>query len=280
MTRNDKDTINKRTENRHLFRRMKAGITAAKATPHKAALVLAYLLGAVLVWLLRSRLFHLDTYGMFSPVLGAAINLLVPLYAVGGLLAVLVLLGTPWGGKATREGLQKVGLINHAGEAPILLSKYHDANSARLTVWEFDPCGIPLNEWEDKKARIETALNIIIAKMAWGEGRKIIQVYAVPAASDLPSLLQWKDEYLSPDNFVLTLGESLMGPVQVNLNQIPHILLAAPRAAEKAYYSNCCSCRLSRKVLWCGLPILKAVLIIHTLGADCARWYLQKVTYL
>ena len=45
-------------------------------------------------------------------------------------------------------------------------------------------------------------------------------------------------------------------------------------------YSNCCSCRLSRKVLWCGLPILKAVLIIHTLGADCARWYLQKVTYL
>lgn len=234
MTRNDKDTINKRTANRHLFRRMKAGVMAAKATPHKAVLVLAYLLGAVLVWLLRSHLFHLDTYGMFSPVLGAVINLLVPLYAVGGLLAVLVLLGTPWGGRAAREGLQKVGLINHAGEAPILLSKYHDANSARLTVWEFDPCGIPLNEWEDKKARIETALNIIIARMAWGEGRKIIRVYAVPADSDLPPLLRWKDEYLSPENFVLTLGESLTGPVEVDLNKIPHILLGGSTGSGKS----------------------------------------------
>ena len=58
-----------------------------------------------------------------------------------------------------REGLQKVGLVNHAGEAPVLLSKGPDKNNPRLTVWEFDPCGIPLNEWEDRQARIETALD-------------------------------------------------------------------------------------------------------------------------
>ena len=80
----------------------------------------------MLVWLFRAYLFGLDTYGMFSPVLEAVINLLLPLYAVGGLLAVLVLLGTPWGGKAAREGLQKVGLVNHAGEAPPLIAKRQD----------------------------------------------------------------------------------------------------------------------------------------------------------
>ena len=111
MTRNDKDTITRRTENRHLLRRMKAGLMAARDTPHKGLLLTAYLAGAVLVWLFRGHLFGLDAYGMFSPVLNAVIDLLVPLYAVGGLLAVLVLLGTPWGGREAKEGLQKVGLV-------------------------------------------------------------------------------------------------------------------------------------------------------------------------
>ena len=234
MTRNDKDTITKRTENRHLLRRMKAGLMAVRDTPHKGLLLTAYLAGAVLVWLFRGHLFDLDTYGMFSPVLNAVIDLLVPLYAVGGLLAVLVLLGTPWGGREAKEGLQKVGLVNHAGEAPILLCKQRDKDTPRLTLWEFDPCGIPLGEWEDKRARIETALNITIAKMTWAEGRKIIRVYAVPAESDFPALLPWKDKYLSPDSFVLVLGESLTGPVTVNLANIPHILLGGSTGSGKS----------------------------------------------
>ncbi len=204
MTRNEKDTINRRTENRHLFQRMKRGLESVRDTPHKRVLLAAYLIGAVLVWLFRAYLFGLDTYGMFSPVLEAVINLL------------LVLLGTPWGGKAAREGLQKVGLVNHAGEAPPLIAKRQDTDNPRLTVWEFDPCGIPLGEWEDKRARIETALNITIAKMTWAEGRKIICVYAAPAAeSDFLALLPWKDKYLSPDNVLKLLlivprgGESL-----------------------------------------------------------------------
>ena len=57
--------------------------------------------------------------------------------------------------------------------------------------------------------------------MTWAEGRKIICVYAVPAESDFPALLPWKDKYLSPDSFVLVLGESLTGPVTVNLAQHP-----------------------------------------------------------
>jgi len=189
MTKSDKDSISKRTENRHLLHRMKAGFAETRTTPYKGLLLALYLAGAVLAWLFRAHLFSMDTYGMFSPVLGAAINLLIPLYAAGGFLALLVLLGTPWGGRAAKKGLQKVGLVNYAGEAPILISKRQDNDNPRLTVWEFDPCGIPLNEWEDKRARVETALNITIAKMTWGEGRKIIRVYAVPAESDFPALL-------------------------------------------------------------------------------------------
>ena len=234
MTRSDKDTIHKRTENRRLLQRMKTGLAVVTHTPYKGVLLGAYLVGAALVWLFRAYLFSLDSYGMFSPVLEAAINLLIPLYAVGGLLAFLALLGTPWGSKAAKEGLQKVGLVNHAGEAPALIAKRQDSDNPRLTIWEFDPCGIPLGEWEDKRARIETALDITIAKMTWAEGRKIIRVYSAPAASDFPALLPWKDKYLSPDNFVLVLGESLTGPVTVNLANIPHILLGGSTGSGKS----------------------------------------------
>ena len=234
MTRSDKDTIHKRTENRRLLQRMKTGLAVVTHTPYKGVLLGAYLVGAALVWLFRAYLFSLDSYGMFSPVLGAAINLLIPLYAVGGLLAFLALLGTPWGSKAAKEGLQKVGLVNHAGEAPALIAKRQDRDNPRLTIWEFDPCGIPLGEWEDKQARIETALDITIAKMTWAEGRKLIRVYAVPAKSDFPALLPWNDKYLSPESFVLVLGESLTGAVTVNLANIPHILLGGSTGSGKS----------------------------------------------
>lgn len=234
MTRSDKDTIHKRTENRRLLQRMKTGLEVVKHTPYKGVLLVAYLVGAALVWLFRAYLFSLDSYGMFSPVLGAAVNFLIPLYAVGGLLAFLALLGTPWGSKAAKEGLQKVGLVNHAGEAPALIAKRQDRDNPQLTVWEFDPCGIPLGEWEDKRARIETALDITIAKMTWAEGRKLIRVYAVPAKSDFPALLPWNDKYLSPESFVLVLGESLTGAVTINLTNIPHILLGGSTGSGKS----------------------------------------------
>ena len=234
MTRSDKDTIHKRTENRRLLQRMKTGLEVVTHTPYKGVLLGAYLVGVALVWLFRAYLFSLDSYGLFSPVLEAAINLLIPLYAVGGLLAFLAFLGTPWGSKAAKEGLQKVGLVNHAGEAPALIAKWQDGNNPRLTIWEFDPCGIPLGEWEDKRARIETALDITIAKMTWAEGRKLIRVYAVPAKSDFPALLPWNDKYLSPESFVLVLGESLTGAVTVNLANIPHILLGGSTGSGKS----------------------------------------------
>ena len=50
----------------------------------------------------------------------------------------------------------------------------------------------------------------------------------------MPELLCWSDAYLSPDSFVLTLGESLTGPVTVNLAHIPHILLGGSTGSGKS----------------------------------------------
>lgn len=234
MTRNEKDQITQKTVNRHILRRGAAGLASLCDNPFHIVLIFAYLIIALLLWCNRGQVFQVDSYELISPILEALLRLLFPLYAVGGVLALLVWMGTPMGGKTAKEDLQRVGLMNHAGEAPILLAKYQDKENSNVTVWEFDPCGIPLNEWEDKRAKVEAALNLTIAKITWGKDKRRILLYAVPAGNDLPSLLRWKDKYLSPDSFVLVLGESLMGPVTVNLATIPHILLGGSTGSGKS----------------------------------------------
>lgn len=234
MTTTNRDDINRRTENRHLLRRLCAGVDSVKTVPIMRLLLAVFLAAMALLWVFRGAVFVTDAFGPLAKLFDALVQILLAVCTVVGFIAILIIMGTPWGSKRAREDLQKIGLINHAGEAPILVSKKQDKNNPRLTVWEFDPCGIPLQEWEDKQARIETALNIIIAKMVWGAGRKIIRVYAVPAESDFPALLRWNDKFLSADNFVLVLGESLLGPVTVNLAHIPHILLGGSTGSGKS----------------------------------------------
>lgn len=233
MTTIDKESINQRTNNQHLLRRFCAGGRAVRNNPVYILLLTAYLLTAGLLWTSTTIIFGLTSLGAFAPVMDRMLHILILVYSVAGLLVILVLMGTPRGSKNTREALQKIGLINHAGEAPVLVRKHKEAKS-KLTIWEFDPCGISLSEWENKQAQIETALNITIAQMTWAHGRKIVRVYAVPAESDFPTLLPWNDQYLSSDSFVLNLGESLTGPVTVNLAHIPHVLLGGSTGSGKS----------------------------------------------
>mgnify|MGYP000202516883 CR=1 FL=1 len=71
-------------------------------------------------------------------------------------------------------------------------------------------------------------------KIAYGKSKSQVLVYAVSAQTSLPDVLRWSDTYLSLDSFVLTLGESLTGPVTVNLAHIPHILLGGSTGSGKS----------------------------------------------
>lgn len=236
MTKNEKEHINQKTENRHLLRRGAAGLASLWDNPGKIMLVLGYLLLALLLWLNRGRVFRLEEYELISPVLGAVLRLLFPLYTVGGLLTLLVILGTPRGSRAAKENLQKAGLTNHTGESPVLTRKYQDGESSRITVWEFDPCGIPLKEWEDKRGKIEAALNLTIAKITWGKDKRRVLVYAVPAGEELPHLLSWKAAYLRKEISHWCSEKVSPGLCPSILPPFPMSCWAAPPAPAKASY--------------------------------------------
>lgn len=234
MTSYARETISQRTRVRHLLRRFAAGVKEIQTVPRRRTQAKVYLVGTMLIWGLRCQLFGVDTSSPLYPVTNTILFLLVPLCAMIGFVLFLLYIGTPQGSREAGEALLKVGLVNHAGEAPVLVSKTRDKQFPELTIWEFDPCGIPLSEWEDKQSAIETALHIIVAGFTWGARRETARVYAVPAANELSDMLFWKESYLSPKSFVLVLGESYTGPVTVNLAHIPHILLGGSTGSGKS----------------------------------------------
>lgn len=235
MTRDDKFKIQRRSVRRGFWRRLASGAYGVTDLPRKLPFIILYLIGAV--WVAGkqadAKAFS-ATVTLPSPVMLAIFHHLLLFYLVVGGGALLVLLLYPMDRKATQEEFQRIGLTNSAGETPYLLRKERDKENPRITVWIFEPNGISLKEWQDKQAKIETALNLTITDLRYSKGKRQIWLYAVPAESDLPELLVWKDEYLSDTSFVLTLGEGFTGPVTVDLAKIPHILLGGSTGSGKS----------------------------------------------
>ncbi|MCI6569158.1 MAG: hypothetical protein MSF32_09725 [Dysosmobacter sp.] len=231
MTQNEKYQIKRRTLRRDFWQ----GLCGSPDLPVKLLFVALYLAGAVWVW---SKQEAISTFAegveMISPIMLAAMTHTVPAYLLVGGVALAVLLVYPFGRRAAKDQLLSIGLANHAGMAPDLLRKKRDRDNPRVTVWEFRNQSIPLAVWEDKRAAIEAALDVSIVKIIYGKSKSLVLMYAVSAQNSLPEVLHWSDGYLSTDSFVLVLGESLTGPVTVNLAHIPHILLGGSTGSGKS----------------------------------------------
>lgn len=233
--RNEKRNRRARTGRRDFWRSFPLGLVDLSDLPLKAPWVGVYLVGAIWMWGKRkAALGLLENAPLASPVMDTLLRNIFPAYLLLGALALVALMLYPIGRKAAEDDLQRVGLVNHAGEAPRLLRKRWDMEHPNVTILEFDNRGIPLKEWEDKQGRIEAALDLTIAKVNYGKGKRRVLLYAVPAKNGLPERIDWKDKYLPRDDFVLALGESLLGPVTVDLDKIPHVLLGGSTGSGKS----------------------------------------------
>jgi len=230
----EKEHLEKQTEKRCLWLRFKNGCKSLKGSKARQYALIAFYILVILIWIFNKDRFSLENVELVSPAFVALSKLTLPITLIGGTAAILILFGTPIGtGKITNE-LRRIGLTNSAGETPILTAKTKDEKQSEVTVFEFVGVGIPLTEWENKRQRIEAALNVHIVRLKEGKTKRSILLYAVPAGNQLSKHIDWNDDYLVKDSSTLVLGKSLMGTVMVDLSKIPHILLGGSTGSGKS----------------------------------------------
>ena len=210
-------------------------LDAVDHAPVKLIFIVLYILGAILIRSTQADIAAVtERIEYISPMADFAARNIYATYLIGGGIAVTILILLPLGKRTVQEQLRSVGLVNHSDEAPELKRRTKDKANPRISIWEFTSQGIPLKVWKDKQAAIETALDITIVNIKNGSGKSRVLLYAVPAISDLPEMIQWSDKYLSQQSFVLNLGESFTGPVTVDLAKVPHILLGGSTGSGKS----------------------------------------------
>lgn len=114
-----------------------------------------------------------------------------------------------------------------------MLSVTVNPGNPKVRDYTFYTCGIPVSAWLDCADKIQSALNGSIADISYGEDNQTVTLSLAPPATKWPERIVWYDRNVSLENFVLTLGESQLGPVTVDLRTNAHILLGGVTGSGK-----------------------------------------------
>lgn len=219
---NDHDDLHLKTRLRNLLIRICSGFAAFAHSPIPWVSTVAYWL--VFLWLprimsgptpLEAKLLSAVWWMLGFPTFMALYLCLVALSA------------TPRHARAIADACIRAGVVNSYGEPPFVLTDTH----GRITLL----CdGIPLSEFLDKRERLETALHRRIIKVV--QGREIQQIILHTASSNAQLPTKVFLEKPPKGKSILSLGMSLDGPVNVDLNVLPHMLICGSTGSGKTFH--------------------------------------------
>ena len=170
---------------------------------------------------------------LFAPVMDALTVVVLLLLTAALSLALLWAWGGPWQAGRVQDNLLRIGLTNSAGEPPTLLSVTVNPSNPKVRDYTFYSRGIPVSVWLDCADKIQSSLNGSIADISYGEDNQTVKLSLAPPATKWPERIVWYDRNVSQENFVLTLGDSQLGPVTVDLRSNAHILLGGVTGSGK-----------------------------------------------
>lgn len=238
MDNSKKSELISETTREYNIRRFREGLKEITHDPRKQVGIPAVLGTILLLGYLMQKYVITEDGSAFADAMKALIRLIDVPAAVIGLLCYILANGTAPNSHRIRNDLTRIGLSNAAGEVPYLLHSYpfrQKATYRQVQILEFLSPGIAKTVWEDKKAAIETALNVCIAQIEEFEGKKGIRLYVVPVEQGLTDKILWRNDFLNcefPECKVI-LGESLLESVVVDLNVNPHLLIGGGTGSGK-----------------------------------------------
>jgi S-DNA-T family DNA segregation ATPase FtsK/SpoIIIE len=159
------------------------------------------------------------------------------LYLVVALI-LLAIWGIPKGYYAIANDLCRAGIVNYAEEPPLLIQRTSQDGQHEILI--FYANGISKSVWLDERTQenAETALNAYIIDAEPVDGLKYVAVSTIPATYRLPTCIEWDNCYICSGP-VLNMGVAIDGPVTVNLESVPHILIGGSTGSGKTILLKC-----------------------------------------
>lgn len=178
------------------------------------------------------------------------------------------------GPKSEEEKFRSISLTNANGETPELLRKNKSKNNPIIEERVYHSEGIPIEKWLQKRNEIESALDCSVVFVERnGETKKEILLGVIDSKYAIPTKIEWDDKFIPGLNlgttnddlpkgkisryikkheksavvngeggFKVTLGECITGPLLIDLDAEPHVIIGGTTGSGKSV--------LLRQVLW------------------------------
>jgi S-DNA-T family DNA segregation ATPase FtsK/SpoIIIE len=106
---------------------------------------------------------------------------------------------------------------------------------------------IPIQEWKKAIDRLENGLDCNILMIHEGKSKKIVELTTVPSSCRIPDKIDWSDEFISPDDGVMVVGEGALEKIKFDLNRVPHVLSAGETGSGKSVLLRLCLWQMIKK---------------------------------
>ena len=181
----------------------------------------------------------------------------------------VIMVQGPSGNKTEQDQFESIGLKNALGETPELKSTERDKRNPNVEIRTYESESIPVSLWYDKKDQIEAAFDCSVTFIEQGENKQEVVIGIISSDKKVPNMIEWQNEFtpgygkksnpeiesggrvrnklremnkvnegtniLAEDKgFTVNLGESIEGPVLVDLNSQPHMLIGGTTGSGKS----------------------------------------------
>ena len=207
-----------------IIERIKAGIDRIYEKPLFLSIPLLYFIALIYITYIGVEFFRITLLKYIF------VSIIIVLFLIG-ICFIVKLIGTPIKSKKIEKSLNNIGFTDNSGDIPMLLSLKKSKNGVIL---EFYSKTIPLSEYEKRKEKIETALNLKIISINIGKDMRHVIIKAVNSSNEKNDIICWNDKYLSDKDFELVLGESDFQIESVDIAVTPHILIGGGTGSGKS----------------------------------------------
>ena len=218
------ESLNLENKSTYLFGRFCDGLRAIPGNFAKTFLVLLYW---TITLVLISHVMS-PTTDILGKLLQPVICVLVLTCSIMLFLACVTASAIPPGTYRFANAFLRIKVTNAAGEPPLLTRCWKEGEK---TIVEFFTQGLSIPELQEHVEMIESALNMRIIKITEGHNKQHILLHLAPGNAKLPEkiYLPILKEHLPK----ILVGESLDGPVVIDLNKQPHFLVAGSTGSGK-----------------------------------------------